>query len=78
MMMARSMHTNEPARCAMVLPLLARLSQPLALLTMESIDDLTLMIDKIRGCCLCLTRKAAQGKPARFDMMKNAAQLSPH
>jgi hypothetical protein len=44
-MLGRSTQTNEPARCAVLLPLLVRLPQPLALLE----------VGASAGLCLCLT-----------------------
>ena len=44
-MMARRVQTNEPARCATLLPLLARLSQPLALLEVGASAGLCLLPD---------------------------------
>jgi hypothetical protein len=45
-MMARSTQTNEPARCAILLPLLARLPQPLALLEVGAAAGLCLLPDR--------------------------------
>src|SRR5215472_3962119 len=44
-MMARSTQTNEPARCATLLPLLARLPPPLALLEVGAAAGLCLLPD---------------------------------
>jgi len=44
-MMARSTQTNEPGRCAVLLPLLARLHQPLALLEVGASAGLCLIPD---------------------------------
>ncbi len=44
--MARRTQTNEPARCATLLPLLARLPQPLALLEVGASAGLCLLPDK--------------------------------
>jgi hypothetical protein len=44
-MMARSTQTNEPARCATLLPLLARLPPPLALLEVGAAAGLCLLAD---------------------------------
>jgi hypothetical protein len=45
-MLARRTQTNEPARCAVLLPALAELPQPLALLDVGASAGLTLLIDK--------------------------------
>ncbi len=45
-MLARSTQTNEPARCATLLPLLARLAQPLALLEVGASAGLCLLPDR--------------------------------
>ena len=45
LMMARRVQTNEPARCATLLPLLARLPQPLALLEVGASAGLCLLPD---------------------------------
>jgi hypothetical protein len=44
-MLARRTQTNEPARCAMLLPILARLPQPLALLEVGASAGLCLLPD---------------------------------
>jgi hypothetical protein len=44
--LARRTQTNEPARCAVLLPALAQLPQPLALLDAGASAGLTLLIDK--------------------------------
>jgi len=45
LMLARTTQTNEPARCAVLLPLLARLPQPLALLEVGASAGLCLLPD---------------------------------
>ncbi len=45
-MLARSTQTNEPGRCATLLPLLARLAQPLALLEVGASAGLCLLPDR--------------------------------
>ena len=45
-MLARRTQTNEPARCATLLPVLARLPQPLALLEVGASAGLTLLVDR--------------------------------
>ncbi|HEY1321722.1 MAG TPA: DUF2332 domain-containing protein [Streptosporangiaceae bacterium] len=45
-MMARRTQTNEPARCATLLPALAQLPQPLALLEVGASAGLTLLFDR--------------------------------
>src|SRR5215813_11809380 len=45
-MLARSTQTNEPARCATLLPALARLPAPLALLEVGASAGLTLLFDR--------------------------------
>ncbi|MFI6298976.1 DUF2332 domain-containing protein [Nonomuraea sp. NPDC050790] len=47
-MLARSTQTNEPNRCASLLPLLARLPQPLALVEVGTSAGLCLFPDKYR------------------------------
>jgi hypothetical protein len=44
--MARRTQTNEPARCAVLLPALARLPQPLALIEVGASAGLTLLFDR--------------------------------
>lgn len=46
LMLARTTQTNEPARCAVLLPLLARLQQPLALLEVGASAGLCLLPDR--------------------------------
>jgi len=48
-MLARRTQTNEPARCAMLLPVLAQLPQPLALLDAGASAGLTLLIDGLQA-----------------------------
>jgi hypothetical protein len=45
-MMARATQTNEPARCAVLLPVLARLPQPLALIEVGASAGLCLLPDR--------------------------------
>jgi hypothetical protein len=45
-MLARSTQTNEPARCATILPALARLPEPLALIEVGASAGLTLLFDR--------------------------------
>src|SRR6185295_6488309 len=45
LMLARTTQTNEPARCAVLLPVLARLPQPLALLEVGASAGLCLLPD---------------------------------
>jgi hypothetical protein len=45
-MLTRRTQTNEPARCGTLLPALARLPQPLALLEVGASAGLTLLVDK--------------------------------
>jgi hypothetical protein len=45
-MRARRTQTNEPARCAILLPLLARLPEPLALIDVGSSAGLTMLFDR--------------------------------
>jgi hypothetical protein len=45
-MLARRTQTNEPARCAILLPLLAALPQPLALIEVGASAGLTLLADR--------------------------------
>ena len=44
--LARGTQTNEPARCAIVLPALAQLPQPLALIEVGASAGLTLLVDR--------------------------------
>ena len=46
LMLSRTTQTNEPARCAILLPLLARLPQPLALLEVGASAGLCLLPDR--------------------------------
>lgn len=46
LMLSRTTQTNEPARCAVLLPLLARLPQPLALLEIGASAGLCLLPDR--------------------------------
>ncbi len=46
MMLERRTQTNEPARCATLLPLLAQLPQPLALLEVGAAAGLCLLVDR--------------------------------
>jgi hypothetical protein len=46
LMLARAVQTNEPARCATLLPLLATLPQPLALLEVGAAAGLCLLVDR--------------------------------
>jgi hypothetical protein len=46
LMLSRTTQTNEPARCATLLPLLARLPQPLALLEVGASAGLCLLPDR--------------------------------
>ena len=46
LMLSRTTQTNEPARCAVLLPLLARLPQPLALLEVGASAGLCLLPDR--------------------------------
>src|SRR6266567_66998 len=45
-MLSRTTQTNEPARCAVMLPLLAQLPQPLALLEVGASAGLCLLPDR--------------------------------
>jgi hypothetical protein len=46
LMLARRTQTNEPARCATLLPALARLAEPLALIEVGASAGLTLLFDR--------------------------------
>ena len=45
-MLARRTQTNEPARCATLLPALAQLPPPLALIEVGASAGLTLLVDR--------------------------------
>ena len=62
-MLSRSTQTNEPARCAVLLPALARLAPPLALIEVGASAGLTLLPDPLR---IRLRRAADRaGRPGR-------------
>lgn len=63
-MMERSTQTNEPGRCATLLPLLARLPQPLAILEVGAAAGLCLLPDRYGydyGRCQILPPNVAEG-----------------
>jgi hypothetical protein len=65
-MLARSTQTNEPGRCATLLPLLARLSQPIALIEVGASAGLCLLPDRYRYTYdgrEVASREAAAGAP---------------
>jgi hypothetical protein len=67
LMLSRTTQTNEPARCAVLLPLLARLPQPLALLE----------VGASAGLCLLPDRYGYDYGVARLDPPKNNIYSPP-
>jgi hypothetical protein len=77
LMMERSTQTNEPARCATLLPVLARLPQPLALIEVGASAGLCLLPD-LYGYDYGRVRIAAEGTAAPvFPCIANAATPLP-
>ncbi len=76
-MMARATQTNEPNRCAALLPLLARLPQPLALIEIGASAGLCLLPDRY-GYDYGRTRLAPAGQGAPiFPCVPDAATPLP-
>lgn len=78
-MLARSTQTNEPARCASLLPLLARLPQPLALIEVGASAGLCLLPDRYGydyGHGVVAPRSAVAGFPV-FACSTNVATPAP-
>ena len=62
-MLARRTQTNETARCATLLPALAALPQPLALIEVGASAGLTLLPDRYSYSYSCASGSAAEGGP---------------
>jgi hypothetical protein len=79
LMLARSTQTNEPARCAVLLPVLARLPQPLALLEVGAAAGLCLLPDYYAydyGTTIVRARTTGCGTPV-FPCALNAPKVIP-
>jgi hypothetical protein len=80
LMTARTTQTNEPARCAVLLPLLARLPQPLALIEVGASAGLCLLPERY-GYDYGTTRISPDGLAARrapvFDCAVSGAAPIP-
>jgi hypothetical protein len=73
-MMSRSTQTNEPARCATLLPILASLPQPLALIEVGASAGLCLIPDRYAyhyGGHRVLPRCSGSGEPPVFRCVAN-------
>jgi hypothetical protein len=73
-MLARSTQTNEPARCATLLPVLASLPQPLALIEVGASAGLCLIPDRYAyhyGGHRVLPRCSGSGEPPVFRCVAN-------
>jgi hypothetical protein len=73
-MMSRSTQTNEPARCAILLPVLASLPQPLALIEVGASAGLCLIPDRYAyhyGGHRVLPRSSGSGEPPVFRCVAN-------
>jgi hypothetical protein len=73
-MMSRSTQTNEPARCATLLPILASLPQPLALIEVGASAGLCLIPDRYAydyGGHRVLPRSSGSGEPPVFRCVAN-------
>jgi hypothetical protein len=79
LMLVRSTQTNEPGRCAILLPLLARLPQPLALLEVGASAGLCLLPDRYGydygGHLLC--PEAASPEPPIFPCASTGTMPLP-
>jgi hypothetical protein len=79
-MLNRRTQTNEPARCATLLPLLALLPQPLALLEAGASAGLCLIPDRYSYCYNGVDVEAsssADARPPRFLCTTNQQTLTP-
>ncbi len=81
-MLARRTQTNEPARCAVLLPLLARLPQPLALIEVGASAGLCLFPDRYEYVYDCgenvqRVASASSGASPTFRCEVNAATPLP-
>ena len=78
-MLARSTQTNEPGRCAALLPVLAALAEPLALLEVGASAGLCLLPDFYAYDCggAILNPKAQRLVPPVFPCVVNAATPVP-
>jgi hypothetical protein len=80
LILARSTQTNEPGRCAVLLPVLARLPQPLALLEVGASAGLCLLPDRYGydyGRARLAPTPSAAGRPPVFPCRANAATPIP-
>ena len=81
-MLKRSTQTNEPARCATLLPVLARLPQPLALIEVGASAGLCLIpigMDMITAAGSCVLRRTNRTRPffRASRMRQRRSQLCP-
>ena len=80
LVLARSTQTNEPGRCATLLPALARLPQPLALLEVGASAGLCLLPDRYAydyGGIRVEPRDPGAQRPPLFPCLVNAATPLP-
>lgn len=78
--LTRTIQTNEPARCATLLPLLARLPQPIAMIEVGASAGLCLLADRytyrFRG--RLLAPRVPLAEPPLFECRTNAAVPIPN